>query len=78
MDGAETSARVGVERSPFFGLARASGFTEAECRMAAAAGGGRLAAIVRIAQSKEQRRRWPAGHLSGAAALARVCQLEQR
>jgi hypothetical protein len=38
--------------SPFAGLAAASGFSVRDCRLAAAAGGDRLAAIVRAAEQR--------------------------
>jgi hypothetical protein len=63
---------VGPPRGTFAGLAERSGFTEAECALAAQT--NRLAIIIRLAQLRSQRRsrRRDHGHLSGAVALAQV------
>ena len=69
----------------FAGLAARSGFSAWQCRLAAAAGDGRLAAIIRIAELRDRGRQGALaglppvpGCLTGRQALQRLALLELR
>jgi hypothetical protein len=74
--GVEYATGNGKPGGTFAGLALQSGFSEAECAMAAR--NNMLIGIVRVAELRGRRERDQAGGLSGAAALAKLQQMQGR
>ena len=73
----ECAAVSGRPSSPFASLARRSGFSERDCRLAAAADPRRLlVGIIRAAELRDAQAARAAGRVAGALALARLRGLE--